>query len=140
MRITHTDGSTFDSVSVPKPYRILPDGRVVDGDLANDPAKMAELGFTEWEAPPTPQLPLAEYKAAAIERNRDECTRRILALWPEAKQRNANAGHYSAAVVVAKDKWITDHVKAENTAANTINEATSHAGVDAVTPAWPEAS
>ena len=100
--------------------------------------------IAQWNRPepqPTPaeiaaaELPAA--KAAAIAKNRAECSSRIYARYPAGRQLSALAGIYDAANVRAMHDWIAANVAAENTAADAIEAAQSVAAVEAVTVAWP---
>lgn len=121
-------------------------------DVADRPDPPAPTGY-EWRpADPaytlvgelsTPQgewvaEPIEAVRARAIEANRATCRDRILAVWPEAKQRSAALGVYGAAGQAECADWIAANVQAENAAADSIAAADTAAAVAAVIPAWPE--
>ena len=120
------------------------DGRAytVTGDLALQPPDvLAELGLSEWTppvAPPQPEPPLPDYRAAAIARNRAACTERIERVWSPGKQRSAGLGIYPPGMADEIRAWVVGSIAAENEAADAITAATTHAAVDAVVPNWPE--
>ena len=80
---------------------------------------------------------LAATKAARIEENRAECSRRIFERYPAGRQLSASFGLYDSANVATMVDWISDMVAAENTAADAIEAATTVQAVEAVTVAWP---
>jgi len=80
---------------------------------------------------------LALAKHDAIEANRAECSRRILAVWSENRQRSCSLGVYPPAQVQACADWIAAHVAAENAAADLIDAAATVAAVKGVQPVWP---
>jgi hypothetical protein len=87
--------------------------------------------------PTVPVTPLADLKAARIAAINDECTARILAVWPLEKQISATVGIYGSAELAAMTAFIDAHIEASNTASDAVNVATTAAQVEAVTVAWP---
>lgn len=122
------------------PEGVYPDGGsgpVPAGQRATAWARVARDGLSV-NVPTLEPIPLAELKAAAIEANRAECRARILAAWPEDKQRSAALGVYPPAECLDCADWIASHVAAENAAADLIDAAQDAAGVAAVEVVWPE--
>ena len=83
------------------------------------------------------ERPLERVKSDAIAANRAECRARIVAVWPEDRQRSAALGVYPPAECQACANWIAAHVEAENAAADLIDVAADAAAVAAVKVMWP---
>ncbi len=112
-----------------------------DCDLVADGNGQRIAVWRRPEAQPTPaelaaaELPAA--KAASIAANRAECSNRIYARYPAGRQLSALAGLYDSANVATMVDWIAANVAAENTAADSIEAATTVAAVEAVSVSWP---
>lgn len=108
---------------------------LIDGDAG------AIIEWRRQEPQPTPaELAAAELPAAkhfAIADHRAECSRRIFERYPTGRQLSALAGLYDSANVATMVDWIAANVAAENTAADSIEAATTVAAVEAVAVVWP---
>jgi hypothetical protein len=93
-----------------------------------------------WIAIPTP---LPDVREEALEANRTECTRRILAALDQDpqkardKQTSIALGLYGEEARQAWAGWVGRNIDAENAAAEAIQAADSHEKVAAVAVAWP---
>lgn len=85
------------------------------------------------------ERPIAALQAERISALKAECSRRILATWPDYKQRSAALGVYGAEAATACAKWIADHIAACDAAEAAIRACATAAGLDALpAPKWPE--
>ena len=118
-------------------FKPLTDFKAVD----NGDGTTSISGWFSAQPQPTPaelaaaELPAA--KAARIAANRAECSNRIYARYPAGRQLSALAGLYDLANVATMVDWIAANVAAENTAADSIEAATTVAAVEAVAVVWP---
>lgn len=84
------------------------------------------------------ERPIAELQQEAIDTLKAECSRRILAAWPDYKQRSAALGVYGADAAAACKDWISRHVAVCADAEAAIMACVNLVALDKLPPPnWP---